>query len=148
MKREPIYAALAERILQLNAEPYLLGIETIGRDWKTWASVTNQPAVFVVPVKEDAVYQQGLPIKWRIHAEIWVYVKSTPSKAGVQVLNPILDALESILTPAVETTPASAFTNTLDGAVFRCTISGPVEISAGFLGDQTVARVPVEILAI
>lgn len=151
MNREPIYAGLLAYIEGLQAAPYSLAIPTFSRGFVPWSEVPpeEQPAIYVVPEEELASYERvKLYTKWTLKISLWVYVQKQDQTAlGVQMLTAILDGLDAILTvntANVQGPPLGV--NTLNGLVYQCAINGPTVISAGYLGDQTVARVPIEII--
>ena len=144
MIRENVYGAVLTALQGLTASPYSLSIPTISRGFQHWSDVppASCPALFLVPVTENAKFVRGQPIKWMVTSEVWVYVKQDSSALGVQVLNPILDGIESVLAPPSNT----PYANTLNGTVFSCSISGNVQIHGGFIAGTTVAVVPIEII--
>jgi len=149
VKREAIYQALLTQLQGLTAPPYSLAIPVISRDWVAWDNCPNQPAIFLAPEEETAAYDSAkIFIRWTIRAALWVYVqKADDQTLGVQVLTVILDAIESVLMAragSVQGPPP--FVNTLGGLVNQLAINGPTVISPGYLGSQTVARVPIEII--
>ena len=143
MERETIYNALLAEVQSLTVPPNLLGIEVVSREFKHWIDAQQQPAIYIVQISETAEYRHGLPTKWTISAELWIYAKKEGDVLGVMKLNPILDALEQKFRPAG---PPQNFRNTLDGVVDRCAIQGTIEISGGWLGEQSVAMVPLVIV--
>lgn len=152
MKREPIYDALLLQLQQLQSAPYVTTWPTIqvSLGFKTYEDAQIQPALFLVPMKEHATYVRGLPTKWMLHAELWIYVRSDSINLGVQNLNALLDAVDSILSPlGTNAGPLgdNGYVDVLGGLVQYVAIQGEVEISGGYLqNNQTVARVPLEIL--
>lgn len=150
MKRQPIYDALIAQLQGIAAAPYSIPIDinNISEAWVPWDNVTNFPAVFVVPEEETAIYERSkIFIKWQLKVAIWVYAQTQGQQLGVQTLSVILDAIEKILMPQ-QATPLGPplFVNTLGGLVHQLAINGPTQISPGYLGQVTVARVPVEII--
>jgi hypothetical protein len=149
--REPIYAALLAYIQQLTSAPYSLAIPTISRGFKHWSQVPpeEQPAIYVVPEEEAATYERAkIYTRWNLKIALWVYVqKGDDITLGVQMLTAILDGIDAVLTvnPANAQGPPAGV-NTLNGLVTQCAINGPTIISAGYLENQTVARVPIEII--
>jgi hypothetical protein len=145
MQREPIYTAIVNQLTALTLPPYNL-VKLVSQGFVTWDDAPQQPAIYVVPVTETAQYRMGLPTKWMIHAEIWIYVYSTTASLGVQVLASILDAIDLIFSPvAANGQPTEV--NTLGGLVSYCAIQGETNISGGFINQtQAVARLPLEVL--
>lgn len=152
MKREPIYDALLAQLQQLQTGTYITTWPTmqVNLGFKTYEDTQIQPAVFLTPMKEQATYVRGLPTKWMLFAEIWVYIRSDTVSLGVQNLNALLDAIDAILSPlGANAGPMSdnGFVDTLGGLVQYVAIQGEVEISGGYLqNNQSVARIPLEIL--
>ncbi len=132
MNREPIYAALFAALA--SAAPFV----TASRRLRHWSDVgpAEQPALFV------AQRRKGLPPKWTLALEVFIYVHApddvTPPASA---LNPLLDAVEAVLAPA---DPAAA--QTLGGLVEHAWIAGKIETDEGVLGGQAVAIIPIEVL--
>src|SRR5579863_4059372 len=138
MIRQPIYSAIVTQLAALTAPPYSLDIPgPISEAVQHWSDVQVQPAIFLDVETETSVYKYGEPLKWTISASVWVYAKKQGNTLGVQLLRPILDGIESVLSPTQAQEP---YLNTLGGLVTRCAISGKTQINGGFLGDQAVAR--------
>ncbi|NHR05729.1 hypothetical protein HA052_11010 [Chromobacterium haemolyticum] len=142
MNREHIYAALFER---LKAIP---GLRTTSRRLKQWGDVdsSQQPALFLAQGRETATPgdpARGVPTKWLLHPEVYLYVRTTGNQAPGTVMNPLLDAIEAVTKPD---NPMQRV-QTLGGLVERCWIEGDIETDEGTLGDQAVAIVPFRILA-
>jgi hypothetical protein len=152
MKREPIYDALLGLLQQLQSPPYVTTWPTIqvNLGFRTYEDAQIQPAIFIEPLKEAAVYQRGLPTKWKLQAAVWVYVRSDTINLGIQNLNAFMDAIEAILSPVGSNAGApsdNGYVLTLNELVQYAAIQGEVEISGGYLqNNQTVARIPLEIL--
>lgn len=151
MKREPIYAGLLAQIQGLTSAPYSLAIPTIARDFVPWTEVPPemQPAIYVVPEEELALYERAkIYTKWTLKIALWVYVqKGDDVTLGVQMLTAILDGIDAIVTVNTQNVQGPPVgVNTLGGLVAQVGINGPTVISAGYLGNQTVARVPIEII--
>lgn len=140
MNREAIYAAL---FAKLAAIP---GLVTMSRKLKHWADVQpiEQPALYLAQKTETAQPQTGLPPKWLLSVDVYVYVRTTGADAPGPVINPILDAVAAALEPD---NPIRN-TCTLGGLVEWARIEGTIETDEGTLGDQAVAIVPINILAV
>ena len=141
MTREPIYSALFSIVQGIAV---LTGVKTISRRLVHWSDVDKsiQPAIYQVQRYEDPVQLRGVPTKWKMYVDLYVYVNSSQdSHASPSILlNPILDAIEALF-------PADADrTQTLGGLVSHCWIHSKIETSEGSLGDQEVAIVPIEIV--
>lgn len=148
MNREAIAEAIIAQINLLKEPPYDLAIPTISRKWQIWSDAREQPAVFIVPLLEVPNSVRGLPTKWTLTYDLWVYCKGAGDRIGVQALNPILDAVETIFKPVAQNAPPNAYVNTLGGLVERVSLAGPTTIDGGYLGDQSVAKMELEIVAL
>jgi hypothetical protein len=137
MNREPIYTAL---FAKLAAVP---GIVTASRKLKHWSDVPaiEQPALFMAQGAETAIRAAGLLTKWVLDVKVYVYVNTSGALAPSSALNPILDAIEAIMNPALVGSRQS-----LGGLVHDARIEGAVETDEGSLGDQAVAIIPVRII--
>lgn len=149
MTREPIYAAVLAQLELLTEAPYNMQIPTISREFKEWSDVpaSQQPAIFLVEEKETSKTVYGQPNVWTIRPSVWVYATKDGDTLGVQTLNTILDAVEKILSPPIAAPPGQTpYVNTLGGLVYRASVTGDIDISGGYLGDQAVARISLEIV--
>jgi len=121
------------------------GLVTVSRRLKHWSDVSpsEQPALFLAAgAQHPTQNQSGLPVTWRISANLYLYAYSTdPSVSPSTTLNNLLDAIEAALVPAM-----AGQKQTLGGLCQHCWISGPVETDEGVLGDQAMAIIPLEIL--
>lgn len=146
MDREKVYNAVLAQMGVLLLPPFSLTIPEISRDFKHWNDAQIQPAIYLVQEKEDALRKVGFPTKWTLKPMMWIYARKDGDTLGVQAINLILDGLDKAFSPAVFPAPPSDYVNHLGGIVDRCSISGTIEIDGGYLGDQAVARVPLEII--
>jgi hypothetical protein len=148
VQRDPIYAALLSQLTALTKAPY--GVQTVSRGFVMWDESGPQPAIYIVPLTEEGVYKRGLPTKWIIKLELYVYVQWVDSvQQGVTILAQTMDAIDYILSPVGPNgiKMDNGAVNTLGGLVTYCALSGPAEISGGFLNRaQTISRMPVEIM--
>jgi hypothetical protein len=143
ISREPIYAALFERVA--GAVQFV----TTGRKLRHWSDVTvaEQPALFMRQKLEVAtVATLGAPTVWKLVVEFYVYAHaSDPYVAPTTVLNPLIDAVQS----ALAATPVTGVQDLgLPKTVQHAYIAGKIEITEGVLRDQAVAVIPVEILCL
>jgi hypothetical protein len=143
VKREAIYAALFKL---LNGLP---GFVSKSRHLKHWSDVPSgqQPALF--QVQGNQLPQQtgrGLPPKWLLRAELYIYTWSDETDpVPVEVVNTLTDAIDAVLGPG----PGSDMqqnVQTLGGLVSHCWIDDEVKIYDGVLGQQSVAIIPISIL--
>ena len=138
MNREPIYAALFATLS--SAASFV----TASRRLRHWSDVgpAEQPALLVAQKSETAQRRKGLPPKWTLAVDVFVYVHAPDdATAPTSALNPLLDAIEAVLAPVDPTA-----TQTLGGLVEHAWIAGKIETDEGVLGGQAVAIVPVEVL--
>lgn len=137
---EPIYAALWAKVSAVT------GLKTYSRKMKHWADVSakQQPALFMIQTGETPEQVRGMPTKWRLKAELYLYVTPSEGKTIIpsQVMNPILGLIRAALGPD----NVMVNTCTLGGLVSHCWISGEIEVYDGVLGDQAVAMIPVEVM--
>ena len=138
MNRELIYGTLFAR---LSAAA---GFVTASRRLRHWSDVAaaEQPALFQVQKTESVRRDPGLPPRWTLSADLFVYAQAPDDATSpATVINPLLDAIETALAPD----PVSNL-QTLGGLVAHCWIAGRIETDEGVLGGQAVAIVPIEIL--
>jgi len=146
MKRVEIYNALLAQLASLRDDPYNMSIPTIELGLDNAANNPKQPAIYLAPAHETSVYSQGLPIKWEITAEVYVYTLKSGNFTGVQNLLPVMDAIDLVLSPQTNQKPG-AYQNTLGlPYVSSAAISGQCEIFGGYLDEQTIARIPIRIV--
>lgn len=142
MNREAIAIAL------FNLAKTAPGLKTTSRRLKHWSDVPaeEQPALFQAQGKElvdTSLQKMGGPNSHKLQFDLYFYVKSKdPAIPPSSLLNPLLDAFEAAITP----TPGT--NQTLGGLAQHAFISGSIETDEGTLGDQAMAIVPVEVLAL
>jgi hypothetical protein len=138
--REPIYLALYTLLQTIS------GFITISRRLKHWADVgqAEQPAIFIIQKNEVPIQARGIPTAWKLNLELYVYVNSgdDPAESPAKILNPLIDAIETLFPASDEDAPIQ----TLGGLVSHAWISGTIETSEGVLGQQEVAIIPIEVL--
>lgn len=143
--REAIYAALFAQFSGLS------GITTATRRLREYQQMLPEqcPALFQLQRKERAEKVTGLPTKWTLHLElyIWIAVGGTIDSSTVpsQVINPIVDTLEDALDP-----DNLDFYQTLGlVGVEEARISGEIELFEDVKGDGSAeVIVPIEIVAV
>jgi len=137
VNRETIYAALFTLV---SAAP---GFVTSSRKLLHWNDVppSARPALFQAQKGETAVQVTGLPTKWMLGVDLYVYVSTKGVDHPGAVLNPILDAIATMLDQ-----PFPGQSQTLGGLVQYARIDGKIETDEGTLGDDAVAIIPVTIL--
>lgn len=141
MNREAIYSALFARLQGIP------GLASTSRKLRHWSDVgqSEQPALFCAQGSQTALPGDptlGLPTKWTLNADLYLYARTDGEQVSAAVLNPILDAIEAALKPDNPTRR----TQTLGGLVERCWIEGEIQTDEGTLGDQAVAIVPIRML--
>ena len=142
--RETYYAALFSKVSNSA------GFVTKSRKLKHWTDTAPEelPALFQAQKGESVSQQKGVPAKWILHCDLYVYVHTLSQQLGdayvtpSSLLNPLLDAIELALAPD----NLADNTCTLGGLVSHCWIEGMIETSEGTLGDHEVAIIPIAIL--
>ena len=141
MNRETIYGGL---FAQLSA---IEGLNTKSRLLKHWTDVPVdlQPALFQAQVREVAITTTGLPTKWELHLQIYIYVRTDGIESPSIKMNPLVDAVVNV----IQARNVITGKNNLGGLanVEWARIDGTIETDEGVLGNQAVAIIPVQILA-
>ena len=134
--REIVWGALFDA---LRAIPC---INLCTRKLKAWQECPkeDQPAIYLTQTGEDRVQKPGIPAKYLLEGNIYIYVSVETGEAGY-VLNPVLDAIDLALEP-----DETSGVQTLGGIVHHCWVEGQTQIFEGSLGDEAVAVVPIKIL--
>jgi hypothetical protein len=137
MNREAIYSALFALV---STAP---GLITTSRKLKHWNDVpaTQRPAMFQAQAGETAIQTTGIPTKWLLHVDLYVYVSTNGAASPGVVLNPILDAIAAKLDYQFPGQP-----QTLGGLVQYARIEGKIDTFEGSLGDDEVALIRVQML--
>ncbi len=141
MNREQIYGALFAQAASAA------GFVTASRRLRHWSDVgpAEQPALFQAQKSETAKRTRGLPPRWTLEVELYVYAQAPDELTPpASVLNPLLDAIEAALAPSGGDSATN--TQTLGGLVSHCWIAGKVQTDEGVLGGQAVAIIPIEIV--
>lgn len=140
MNREAIYSALFGMIVPD-------AIVTSGRLLRHWDAVdpAEMPALFQAQRSEkiEQTAANGLPTRWLLGADLYLYVATDGVTPPATVLNPLLDAIVAKLEPTGLGAP-----QTLGGLVQWARIDGAIETDEGTLGSKAVAIIPVRILAV
>lgn len=150
LDREAIFAALFAR---LQTVP---GVVTFSRRLRDWNDVPpeEQPALFLTTMDETQQNEQGRPPKHLLRAKAWVYCRSSDTSVPPSTkLNQIVSAIETALERQSNEATALfsgglGWSTTLGGLVLHAWITGPVVTDEGTFGDQAVAVVPIEMLAV
>ncbi len=138
MNREAIYGALFAKVS--TSSSFL----TASRRLRHWSDVgpAEQPAIFMVQKSETAQRVKGLPPKWTLSVDLFVYVHAPDDiSPPASTLNPLIDAIEAALAPPIPTD-----NQTLGGLVDHVWIAGRIETDEGTLGRQAVAIIPLNII--
>ena len=153
MNREAIWSALFTRIGAATWPALSIGGSTTwamkSRKLLHWNEVPNEakPAFFQRQMGAKVVRQRGLPAKWVLKGELYIYVATLAQQNETlipsQQLNPIMDAVQAQF--AALPGDGTMDRCTLGGLVDECKIEGEVEDFDGDLGDIGVLIVPVEI---
>lgn len=148
MQRNQVYKALSNQLAVglINTPPW--NVLVVSRGFVSWSQADLQPAIYVVPVKESSQYQRGLPNKWLVQCDVYVYCRwTTTPEDGAEALANLMDGVDYVLSPTGPNAIPPVAVNTLGGLVSYCALQGSGEVSIGFLNqNQAVARMPVEIL--
>lgn len=146
--RETIWSAFFALLVPLrssNGGPF----QVVSRRAIHYADAVAQPALYVLQRRDEAkVRDRGIPTIWDLHAWLFIYARNeinsqAPDSGGGQVLNPLIDAVEGALAPIA----VQGNVQSLGGLVSRVVIDGQVEIDEGNLDNQSVAIIPIRIVA-
>ena len=147
MNRETIYAGIFKFWSDLTVGGAPL-FKTATRKLTTWEGVEpeSQPALLQLQRQESVTRPRGLPPKWTLSIDLYLYVhtgaQNDPSIVPSQLLNPLIDAIEA----AMVIDDLSNNACTLGGLVSHAFFDGAVEIFEGNLGDQAVAILPISVV--
>lgn len=139
---EPIYEAI--RGLLASAP----SVKLCSRRLRHFSQVNSaeHPAVFITQKGEQTVNTKGIPTKWHLKLDVYVYVhvgddmEAVPSTA----MNAVLSEIRSLLLPnAVSGVPAG-----LQGLVSHAWIGEEIELFDGAVGAQAIAVIPLEVLTV
>lgn len=138
--KEQAYAALFAKIQTAT------GAVTSSRVLKHWNDVPPEarPAVFQAQRNMHPVQRTGLPAKWTLMADIYIYTSTSP-ESGVSPaiqLNALIDAIEAAIAPV----PGVGIASLGLSDIKHCFINGTVETDEGTLGHEAVAIIPIEML--
>ena len=137
----------------VNWKTKVPGFVSVGRKHKAPPRLTRaeQPALFVIGMKEDRVPQKypGVPNRLILHGFLILYLMApqanedvgTEQELAATELNLRLRAIDDLLLPDRLT---GKFT--LGGLVEHCWIEGTVSLDPAVLGPQAAALVPIHIL--
>jgi hypothetical protein len=139
MNREAIYQAL------FALAQTAVGIDSAhsARQFITWDDLQPEQMPYLMQVEPNEVAEvngRGIPIKWCFHPEILVYVGKQDGKAPGELINPLIDSIETAIGD-----PLLA-PQTLGGLVSQVRIKGTVEKGQNKLGTINWFLVPLEIV--
>lgn len=139
LNRESIYGALWSRLQALTAN----GFVTVERRLRHVNDVPQeeQPYLAMAQTGEVPHYEVGRTTQWTLNVVLYVYVKDPAGMEPGVLMNPLLDAITGVF--AFDNTMGNSFT--LGGLALWARM-GPIETDEGTLGEQAIARIPVEIL--
>jgi len=138
--REAIYSAFFAW-LQANVTPGTFN--TVGRRLLPVDQVypPMQPALFQQQTYETVEQRRGVPPKWKLYLDLYVYTYSAdPATTPAIALNQAMNAIDAALAP-----PPGLDVQTLGGLVSHAWISGHLPTDELVLGEQAIAVMPVEI---
>ena len=122
------------------------GIVSAARSLKDLSTINPEstPALFQLQTGEVNQQRRSLPPHWTYNADVYIYVNTSgnPNLIPSQLLNPIVDQVESFIPPPND----ADYTNTLGGLVNRCWMSSPIRIFEGELGTEAAVIIPISIL--
>lgn len=149
MRRLQIYCAFENQVSGLLKSPYNLEIPTIRMGMEN-AENAIQPAIFIMPNRERSTNIRGLPNKWTLLLEVYVYVKRGVDDSGVANLLALIDAIDTVTSPEVNNRGPGSYANDLGlpNIVSSCAIAGEIQIFGGYLTDQSIALIPFEIVTV
>lgn len=137
MNREAIYSALFATMEKIA------GVRTSSRRLRSWTEVEEFPAIFQAQKSETGTKSgRGVPTKWDMYCELFIYTHDEPEKLASQSLNEMLDLVEQAL---ASPNPID-HKQTLGGLVHDCWIDGQITTDEGTLGENAVAIVPIHII--
>lgn len=140
MNREAIYAALWDKLSAIE------GFKTKSRRLQHWTDVEKrgQPALFMSQTGESVQTTTGLPPRWTLRVQVYIYVSTQTGKPPGPLINPLIDAVCNSISAPHPVTGRS----TLDvPGVEWCRVEGSIDTDEGTLGDQAVAVIPITIFS-
>jgi hypothetical protein len=136
--REAIAVSLFN-VLQTTA-----GFNTFSRRPQLWDEAVNMPALYMGNPQENYAYPHGIatPPLTTLEFDIIVYINVglDPNTVPDTILNTLLDALETTITPY------QGYVQTLGGVVNHAWIEGKVERRPGYLDGQGAAFFTIRVL--
>ncbi|MEN6476128.1 MAG: hypothetical protein ABFD81_19090 [Syntrophaceae bacterium] len=105
------------------------------------------PALFQLQDKEVIERRRGVPPRYMLYPELWVYVHTGNAENAIkpsQLLNPLIDAIETALEPVKGKNHIQDLG--LPSAVSDCRIEGTIQIFEGIMGTTAVAIIPIVVV--
>lgn len=122
------------------------GWKIASKHWQDWANTTNQPAMYLKRMKDGASQVLRGQNKYHLKYEIWVYAQfetnSPNADPYVDVVNPIMEALDTSLNPPPE---ADFQFLGIPGGVANARWDGDADIVDGSLDGQVCIVIPVSV---
>lgn len=121
--------------------------ETVSRRPALWDNSVQMPALYMGSTQDDYVYEHGTaaPPKITLVYDCLLYINATdPNVIPDTVMNNVIDAVESALTPS--NGPAPGAVQTLGGIVNHAWIEGQINKAPGYLDGKGMAFFTVKIL--
>ncbi len=102
------------------------------------------PALFLVPNTEQNDQTRGLPPKWTINLDVYLYVNApqNPTLSPSRLINPLLDEIENML--SIDNRAANVCT--LGGLVSHAWLAGQILRGEGIISKSEIVIVPINIL--
>lgn len=151
--RETIVAALLTKlksiVVPVAAGQPAFAFQTIARTWKGIdEAVRNDriPALVLIETAEDhTVKSLGMPAIIDVPFDIFLVVKNPDGPVDCSTINPVLEALDTLLLPNVVERIAGNRV-TLGGLVYHVWIAGKIQKNPSYLnGAASVAAVPLHV---
>lgn len=140
--RETYYGALATRLQALQSGGT---IKTFTRRLAMADEVRQamQPALFMAQTYQTPKYAAGRQIMWNLGAVLYLYVHDPKNKTPGVLMNPIMDAITALFVPDNLQANACTF-----GGLCHHVEVGEIETDEGTLGEQSIARIPIDMLVV
>ena len=139
---EPIYEGI-KTLLTTAAS-----IKTVSRRLVHFTQVNpvDQPAVYITQRGEQTVNTKGIPTKWHLKMDLYVYVSVGDDMTAVPstMLNQVLAEIRALLLP----NPVTGVPSGLIDLVSHAWIGDEIEVFDGATGAQVVAVVPLDVLTV
>ena len=142
LNRELLYGTLFTRLQTLTS----VGFVTVERRLRHVNDVPSnqQPYLCMAQGNETPSYAAGRTTMWYLRCNLYVYISNPTGSIPGQLANVLMDAVTAIFTPDNPHVNAC----TLGGLVHHARIDGTIETDEGTLGNQMIAIIPIEMLAV